>query len=163
MSDHQATGDLPQGNLDQAQQPQLVINGQYTKDLSFEVPNAPLIYTKMSAPPDVKLDIDVTSTKIGDAVYEVVLHLHAEAKIPDMVAFVAEVKYAAVVTVSLPEEHIKPATLIEVPRVIFPFARNILSDVTRDGGFPPLLVQPPDFGTLYQRTQLADRPSAGNA
>nr|WP_242018804.1 protein-export chaperone SecB [Phaeovibrio sulfidiphilus] len=143
--------------------PPLVINGQYTKDLSFESPNSPVIFTRMAAPPEVKLDLHVEAERIGENAYEVVLLIQAEARTPEMTAFMVELKYAAVCSVNLPEEHVKPATLIEVPRMIFPFARNIIADVTRDGGFPPLLVQPPDFAGLFRKMQLADQPSKGSA
>ncbi|CCG09142.1 protein-export chaperone SecB [Pararhodospirillum photometricum] len=143
-----------------ADTPPLIINGQYIKDLSFEVPNAPMIFTRLDKTPEVSINIDVNATSVGEKAFEVVLHFQVESRFPDLVAFVAELKYGAVVTLTLPEEHLRPMLLIEVPRLLFPFARGILSDATRDGGFPPLMIQPLDFTALYRQRYMAE---AGNA
>jgi preprotein translocase subunit SecB len=145
-------------------QPPLVVNIQYVKDLSFEVPGAPQIFTQLRAQPQVNINLDVQARRVteGQSVFEVSLIIRAEAHdtspqangqtppVPPTV-FVAELTYAGVFTLNgLPDNAIEPVLLVECPRVLFPFARNILSDVTRDGGFPPVLLQPIDFVALWQ-------------
>ena len=134
----------------------IVINGQYIKDLSFEAPNAPAIFSKLqSTQPelDVSVDLGVAKMDGSDSTYEVTLSLGAEMKVAEEAGFVLELKYAGVFTLNVPEEHIAPTLMIECPRLLFPYARNIISGVTRDGGFVPLTLQPIDFVALYQRRQ----------
>lgn len=149
----------------QAQTPPLVVNIQYVKDLSFEVPGAPQVFSQLRAQPQVNINLDVQARRVqeGQSVFEVSIVIRAEAHeaatqgngqaaaaVPPTV-FVAELTYAGVFTLSgLPDNAIEPVLLVECPRILFPFARNILSDVTRDGGFPPVLLQPIDFVALWQ-------------
>jgi len=140
----------------------LVVNIQYVKDLSFEVPGAPQIFTQLRAQPQVNINLDVQARRVqeGQPVFEVSLMIRAEAHDPGQqegqtgpgpTVFVAELTYAGVFTLNgLPDTAIEPVLLVECPRILFPFARNILSDVTRDGGFPPVLLQPIDFVALWQ-------------
>ncbi len=147
--------------------PPLVVNIQYVKDLSFEVPGAPQVFTQLRAQPAVNINLDVQARRIqeGQDVFEVGLLIRAEAQetpasgngqeappaaTPNTV-FVAELTYAGVFTLSgLPENAVEPVLLVECPRILFPFARNLLADVTREGGFPPVLLQPIDFVALWQ-------------
>jgi preprotein translocase subunit SecB len=147
------------------QTPPLVVNIQYVKDLSFEVPGAPQVFTQLKAQPQVNINLDVQARRVQDGqnVFEVSIMIRAEAHeaaaqgngqaaaaVPPTV-FVAELTYAGVFTINgLPDNAIEPVLLVECPRILFPFARNILSDVTRDGGFPPVLLQPIDFVALWQ-------------
>ncbi len=163
----------PQGAGQQV--PPLVVNIQYVKDLSFEVPGAPQIYTQLRAAPRVDINLDVQARRVteGQNTFEVTLSIRAEATEapaeaapttngagapePATRVFLAELAYAGVFTLTgLPENTVEPVLLVECPRILFPFARNILSDVTRDGGFPPVLLQPIDFVSLWQqrRAQL---------
>lgn len=151
--------------LDQQATPPLVVNIQYVKDLSFEVPNAPVVYTTLRSAPRVDINLDVQARRIqdGQSVYEVVLEIRAEAS--EAVeqgsggrVFLAELSYGGIFTLNgVPENALEPVLLVECPRILFPFARNILSDVTREGGFPPVLLQPIDFVALWQsrRAQAA--------
>jgi preprotein translocase subunit SecB len=140
------------------QAPPLVVNIQYIKDLSFEVPGAPAVFTTLRAAPRVDINLDVQARRVADGqdVFEVTLQIRAEAHDPNAQAgesrvFLAELSYAGVFTLSgLPPDTVEPVLLVECPRILFPFARNILADVTRDGGFPPVLVQPIDFLALWQ-------------
>jgi len=137
---------------EEAAQPPLTINTQYVKDHSFENPNAPAIYgTMRSEKPDLNVSVEVTPRQLQDRVYEVVLGLKASAKIGEATAFLAELDYAAVVSLApdLSDEMRERLVMIEVPRHLFPFARAILADDTRDGGFPPLMMSPIDFAQLY--------------
>lgn len=140
--------------------PPLVVNVQYIKDLSFEVPGAPQIYTQLKAPPRVDINLDVQARRIleGQNVFEVTLAIRAEAKeaatngSPEsgIRVFLAELSYSGVFTLTgIPENTIEPILLVECPRILFPFARNILSETTREGGFPPVLLQPIDFLALW--------------
>ena len=136
----------------------LVVNIQFIKDLSFEVPGAPAIFTTLRTAPRVDINLDVQARRVaeGQEVFEVTLQIRAEAHDPNAPAgesrvFLAELAYAGVFTLNgLPAETVEPVLLVECPRVLFPFARNILADITRDGGFPPVLVQPIDFLQLWQ-------------
>jgi preprotein translocase subunit SecB len=155
-------------------QPPLVVNIQYVKDLSFEVPGAPTIYTTLRTQPQVAINLDVQARRIteGGNNYEVTLMIRAEAtdptaqtgngQAPAPVVFIAELTYAGVFTLTnLPDNAIEPVLLVECPRILFPFARNILADVSRDGGFPPVLLQPIDFVQLWQaRRARQGQPAA---
>lgn len=134
--------------------PPIVINGQYTKDLSFEAPSTPEIFQILQedgVQPDIKIKVDVKTTPVVDAMYEVTLDFKATCKAKDKVAFIVELVYGGVFTVNVPAEHLQPVLLIECPRLLFPFARNILADTTRDGGFPPLMLGPIDFVGMFER------------
>ena len=100
--------------------------------------------------PDIPIHVDVNTSNVGPNLYEVVLHLRVEAKLPTKPLFIIELDYAGLFTVNLPEEQVYPVLMIECPRLLFPFARNIVADMTRDGGFPPLMLQPLDFVALYR-------------
>lgn len=146
----------------------ITINAQYVKDLSFENPNAPASLLPSTEQPQLDVNIDVQTRSGPDDSYEVVLHIKADAKIGGKQAFLVELAYAGVATLkNLPAEALQPVLLIEIPRLLFPFARNILADVTRDGGFAPLLLNPIDFADLYRRhmmsQQAANQQAAGNA
>lgn len=161
-----------------APQPPLVVNIQYVKDLSFEVPGAPQIFTQLRAQPQVNINLDVQARRIteGQSVFEVSLMIRAEAHEATQsgngqaqpatpTVFVAELTYAGVFTLTgLPDNAIEPILLVECPRMLFPFARNMLADVTRDGGFAPVLLQPIDFVALWQarraQAQSGAQPTA---
>ncbi len=145
----------------QQQVPPLVVNVQYVKDLSFEVPGAPEIYSTLRSQPNVNINLDVQARRIteGQDIFEVTLAIKAEATeqpaetngAAQRPVFIAELAYAGVFTLSgIPAETVEPVLLVECPRLLFPYARNILADVTRDGGFPPVLLQPIDFVALWQ-------------
>lgn len=152
-------GAAAQGDDQQSGQAPLIITGQYIKDLSFEAPGAPEIFSKMSQQPDIPINVDVQARRLQDNYFEVVLQFNATGKVADETAFILELSYGAVVQINPPQpEHSQPLLLIEAPRTMFPFARNIIADVTRDGGFPPLMLQPIDFVQLYrQRMEHAAR------
>jgi len=157
MNDNSGNGSdsAPQNGEAQAQKSAITINGQYIKDLSFEAPNSPQILNDLqSQQPDVNINVDVQATKLEqegvENLFESILDIRAELKIGEKVGFILELKYAGVFTLNVPEEHLGAMLLIECPRLLFPFARNILADTTRDGGFVPLLLQPIDFAAMYQ-------------
>jgi len=151
---------------DENTMPPLVINGQYVKDLSFEVPGAPGIYAEMAGQnPEIPIHVDINAAAIAEKTYEVTLHLKVEAVLPgNKPVFLVELAYAGIFTLNVPDEHIQPMLLIECPRLLFPFARAIVGDLTRDGAFPPLMIQPIDFMQLYRsRMEAAEGQEAGHA
>ena len=133
--------------------PAIQIASQYVKDLSFENPNAPQSVQGGAPAPQVSVNVDVRTQQIADNTYEVVLHIKGDAKTGDTQAFIVELSYGGVVGLSenVPKEHVAPLLLIEAPRMLFPFARAVIAEATRDGGFPPMLVQPIDFTDLFRR------------
>ena len=138
---------------------QLILNAQYIKDLSFENPRAPQSLTQQTAAPQVDINVDVKATSLGGENYEVVLTINASAKVEAGPLFVLELVYAAVATVrNVPQPVLASVILVEVPRLMFPFARNIVADATRDGGFPPLMINPIDFMELLRREQTTVAP-----
>ena len=141
----------------------LMINGQYTKDLSFEAPNAPDVFPLLqSEVPSIEVNIDVEAKPKGENVYEVALKVRAEAKIQEQLVYLCEVVYAGLFTVNIAKEHIGPVLLIECPLIIFPFLRRIVADLTGDGGFAPLMLAPIDFAALYQQRMAASRENKPN-
>jgi preprotein translocase subunit SecB len=146
---------------DPVQQQQLIINAQYIKDLSFENPHSPASLRQQTAQPSVEINVDVKAQGLGPDNYEVVLTIKATAKTQDETLFIIELAYAAIVTAhNVPPEMVSPIMLVETPRLIFPFARNIVAETTRDGGFPPLMINPIDFGELLRRNATA-APAGG--
>jgi preprotein translocase subunit SecB len=135
-------------------QVQLVVNAQYVKDLSFENPRAPQSLIQQKGPPDVSLDVDVQARNLAPELYEVLLTISAEAKAEGETVFMVQLTYGAVVTAKNASQELLPSMiLIETPRLMFPFARNVGAEATRDGGFPPLLINPIDFVELLRREQ----------
>lgn len=142
--------DMPAGTAERSLT--FAINMQYVKDLSFENPRAPQVFANNQSAPQVQVNVDVGARQVGDNVYEITLVLNAEAKAGEDTVFVVELTYAGIFTVpALPQEQLRPLLLIECPRLLFPFARAIVADATRDGGFPPLMINPIDFAALYRR------------
>jgi len=136
-----------------SENPHVQVHAQYVKDLSFENPEAPKSIANQNNPPNIEVSVDVGARNLTDLQFEVELRITANAKIADTKAFVVEVLYAGVFTLhNTAEEKLKQVCLIECPRLLFPFARRIVADATRDGGFPPLLLEPIDFAALYMQS-----------
>jgi preprotein translocase subunit SecB len=150
---------------DPAQYQQLIINAQYIKDLSFENPRAPQSLIQPTAQPEVAINVDVKARNLGPELFEVVLTVNVSARAQNEPVFLVELAYAAVVTVkNTPEPMVPTLILVETPRLIFPFARAIIADATRDGGFPPLMINPIDFAELLRRQPpTADETGAERA
>ncbi|MCK5777458.1 MAG: protein-export chaperone SecB [Rhodospirillales bacterium] len=150
------------GAEDQPQGVPLTINAQYVKDLSFEVPNAPAIFGQMqSTSPDINIDIQVNAKSLGENHFEVSVTINANCDVADTKGFILELVYAGAFTLNLPDEHRQAVLMVECPRLLFPFARNIVADVTRDGGFPPVMLGLVDFASMYQR-RVAEQQAANN-
>ena len=142
---------------------QLAVNAQFIKDLSFESPNVLRIMSQpTNQPPEVNFNLGVQANTVGPDLYDVTLTIRAEAKRENLTAFIIELSYAGIFTITgIPQDQMEPVLFIEGPRLLFPFARAIISDLTRDGGFTPLMLNPIDFVDLYRR-KLADRQGLGD-
>jgi preprotein translocase subunit SecB len=144
------TGPAP--NQDQAQGPGIHVLGQYVKDFSFENPAAPHSLRPADAAPSLDVNVNVNARPQSQTDFEVEIKLEAKASRANETLFIAELTYAGLFQIrNVPQEHIHPLLLIECPRLLFPFARQILADATRQGGFPPLLIDPVDFAGLYRQ------------
>lgn len=142
---------------DKSAQPRFTVRGQYIKDLSFESPDAPGSLMPQSEPPKIDVNIDLAAQKLSDTMYESTIKATVKAIAGDKTLFMIELVYGGVFElVNIPEERIEPMLFIECPFVIFPFARRVIADTTRDGGFPPLMLEPIDFHQLYARRKQAD-------
>lgn len=139
--------------------PLIRVLGQYVKDLSFENPR-PLEAQSAQSAPNIELGIDVKADTIQgrDNTFEVSLRLAAEAKRNgDEVVFIAELLYAGLFEIKdASQTDIEPMLLIECPRLLFPFARRLIAEITREGGYPPLLIDPIDFVGLYRKQRESE-------
>ncbi|MBI1340609.1 protein-export chaperone SecB [bacterium] len=157
-SDPQA-GSTPEG---ERKAPMIRVLAQFAKDLSFENP-APLSNLGAQGSPNIELGIDVKADPgpEGDNLYAVELRLAAQAKREENVVFIIELVYAGVFElVDAEPRDVKPMLLIECPRLLFPFARRVIAEVTREGGFPPLLIDPIDFVGLYRQQEARAQAEA---
>jgi preprotein translocase subunit SecB len=152
-------GGQPGDGADQG--PQFGIISQYVKDLSFENPNAPAVYQWQSQP-QIDVQFNIGAQKVADDLHEVGLRIEISAKTDNQVAFQVDLLYAGLVGArNVPDEQLQPMLLAEVPRILFPFARRIIADAARDGGFPQLMLDPIDFAGLYM--QQAAQAEGGQA
>jgi preprotein translocase subunit SecB len=144
-------------------QPQVGLLAQYVRDLSFEnVAAMRRDGVAAQGRPDIKVAVNLDAQPRGDNRFEVTMKLNARATQGDETVFVAELDYGGVFSVTgVPEQHLRPFLLIECPRILFPFARRILADVTRDGGYAPLMLDLIDFAQIYR--QELERRRAGEA
>jgi preprotein translocase subunit SecB len=145
-------------------QPSMRILGQYLKDLSFENPNAPQSLAPQAAQPDINISVNVNARNLGPEDFEVDLHLEAKATGDGKTLFAAELLYSGIFKLeNFPQNVLHAAVLIECPRMLFPFARQILADATRNGGFPPLMLDPIDFAAMYQQRMRQQQGQAATA
>lgn len=136
--------------------PQLNVLAQYVKDFSFENPNAPASLAPQQEQPQISINVNVGAQPLTETEFDVDLKLEARAEAAGSVLFAVELVYSGLFRIqNVPEEHLHPFVLIECPRLLFPFARAILADATRNGGFPPLMLDPIDFVALYQQNAAA--------
>ncbi len=141
--------------------PPITINAQYVKDLSFEAPATPGIFRLMqSQSPDITVNVDVEAKPLNidaeaktqePSIFEISLKINATCKFGDTTAFLVELSYGGVFTLNVDAQFVRPVLLIECPRLLFPFARQIVANATSNGGFLPLMLAPVDFAGLYQK------------
>jgi preprotein translocase subunit SecB len=144
--------------------PQLNVLAQYIKDFSFENPNAPRALTPGQQQPQINIQINVNAKPITDSDVEVELKLEGRAETSGSVLFSFDLAYAGVFRIqNIPQENVHPLVMIECPRILFPFAREIIATAVRNGGFPPLLIDPVDFVGLYRQKLAEMQPQAPRA
>ena len=141
--------------------PALNVLAQYIKDLSFENPHAPHSLRARENSPEINININVNANPLSETDFEVELKLEANAGEGADQMFNVELIYAGVFRLTnMPEEAVAPAILIECPRLLFPFARQVVADATRNGGFPPLMIDPVDFAALFQQRMAEEQVKA---
>jgi preprotein translocase subunit SecB len=148
------------GGPSQDNQPQLNVVAQYIKDFSFENPNAPRSLQTGGEPPQIGIQINVDAQPLSDTDIEVALKLEGKAEMQGNLMFGFELVFAGIFRVrNVPQESLNAIVLIECPRLLFPFAREIIATAVRNGGFPPLLLDPVDFVSLYRQKMAQLQPS----
>jgi preprotein translocase subunit SecB len=154
-------GGTAQGPGPQPGQAQLSVLGQYIKDFSFENPNAPRSLAPSQTQPAINIQINVGVQQLAETDYEISLNLDGKAESAGSVLFAFDLTFAGVFRVqNVPAETLQPLVMIECPRLLFPFAREIVATAVRNGGFPPLLLDPVDFVALYQQRAAQVQPQA---
>jgi preprotein translocase subunit SecB len=142
-------------------QAQLGILAQYVKDLSFESPGAPQTLQGPGENPQLKVGVNVNAGPRGEDVYEVAVHMEAHAKSDAGVIYNVELDYAGLFRIkNVPQHLLQPVMFVDCPTLLFPFLRRVIADVVRDGGFPPLMLDPIDFGRLYAQNMAQGQQSA---
>lgn len=158
---------MDDGNIEagpgQGAAPQVNVLAQYVKDFSFENPNAPNSLQPRENGPQLNINVNVGARPLSNTEFEVDLSLQARAAHGAEVVFAVEIVYSGLFRIAgVPEEHLHPFVLIECPRLLFPFARQIVADATRNGGFPPLMIDPIDFVALYQQNMAQQQAGQPN-
>jgi preprotein translocase subunit SecB len=140
-------------NTQEFNSPPLTVIAQYIKDFSFENPNPQETLKESSQGPEMNLNLDIQAKPSEENIFEVTLHLKAEAKRASNTLFIAELQYAGLFKIGskVPKESVHPIIMIECPRLLFPYARLIIANMTREGGFPTLALTPIDFVELYRK------------
>ena len=143
------------------QTPSIALRAQYVKDLSFENPKAPQSLFSLKEAPQMEVSVNLGAQRLDQDVYELAVHINARAIADNTTIFMADLTYAGVLEIKgVSEEAIDQIVFIQGAFLIYPFARRVISDVTRDGGFPPLQMEPIDFFALYQQNRGKATPAA---
>lgn len=153
----QTTTDNQQQNI-----PALMIHTQYIKDFSLEIPLAPEIFKQVNVAPSVHVDISISNKKLDDGNFDVSLKIKMDADLADKKFFIVELTYSAVAAVNVPAEHLEPVLYIELPRLLFPYARSIISNSLAEASLPPMMLSPIDFVALYQAKKAKEAEMAAN-
>jgi len=134
---------------------------QYIKDFSFENPNAPRSLSPMQQQPEIAIQVNVTPKALSNTDFEVELRIDGKAETSGLLLFSFDLTFAGIFRLhNIPQENVSPLIMIEAPRLLFPFAREIISSAISSGGFPPLLLNPVDFVALYQKKMAEMQPPA---
>ncbi|MDG1436301.1 MAG: protein-export chaperone SecB [Rickettsiaceae bacterium] len=141
--------------------PHISVSAQYVKDFSFENPNAPASLVAPKSAPQIELSLDLNVQNLPEKdYYEVEISISAKASTEETTMFLVDLKYAGVFCLTnIPEEQIQMLLAVHCPSIIFPYARKIVADVTQDGGFQPLMIDPIDFGVLYNKKMSEEQGS----
>lgn len=142
--------------------PLMTIHSQYVRDLSFESPNTPAVLGDLKDSPEIQISLDSAARRFKERVFEIVLKLKVSSTIGGKTGFIAELEYAGLISIGeeIPEERLEQLLMVDAPTQLFPFARQIIADATRNGGFPPLLVNPIDFNVLLQQKKAQQAQDA---
>ena len=145
------------GNAEASARPEFRMQKMYIKDLSFENPHAPEVFiTPQKSEPKVELNLNLNNKKVDDDHWEVTLHITAKvaSRDEDKAMFILEVEHAAVFLLkNIPAEHLDMVLKVDCPTLLFPFTRQIVSQVSIDGGFSPFLMEPINFMALFQNSK----------
>ena len=137
------------------------VMAQYIKDFSFENPNAPRSLAPLQQQPEIGIQVNVTPTPISNTDFEVELRIDGKAEASGLLLFSFDLTFAGVFRLqNVPQENVSPLIMIEAPRLLFPFAREIIATSVRDGGFPPLMLDPVDFVGLYRQNMERQQAAA---
>lgn len=141
--------------------PAIGLISQYVKDMSFENPSAPTVY-QWTSQPQIDVQFNIGAAVVADGVHETAIKIDISSRHTEGTAFVIDLTYAGLFGVrNVPDDQVQAFMLAEAPRILFPFARRIIADAVRDGGFPPLMLEPIDFHGLYlsqQQQAMAAEP-----
>jgi preprotein translocase subunit SecB len=157
------TAGTPAGGNGNAAKTQASLNvlAQYVKDLSFESPGAPNSLRGRDKAPGINISVNVNANPLSEKEFDVNLSLNAKASVDKDVLFNVELVYGGVFRIEgFPQEHMLPLLFIECPRLLFPFARQIIAEATRNGGFPPLMLDPIDFAQMFQQKMAEDQAAS---
>lgn len=142
-----------QGGMEGDNAPRFAMRGQYIKDLSFESPHAPASLLTMKEPPKVEMNVDLSAQRVQDEMFELTININVRA-IGERTLFLVDLAYGGLFAIAnIPEENMEAVLLVDCAFLLYPYARRVVSDVTRDGGFPPLLLEPIDFLRLYRENK----------
>lgn len=145
--------DIKEGNGSGEEQAQFNVLAQFIKDLSFESPNTPQSLRGPGENPNLQVNVNVAADKIEDEVYEVVINFEADAHNAAGAIYKLEIAYGGLFRLhNMPDQVKHPLLFVDCPALLFPFLRRIVADLTRDGGFPPLTLDPINFAQLYRQS-----------
>lgn len=141
--------------------PAIFLRAQYIKDMSFENPRAPASIFSLREPPQMDISINLGAQRLDEKVFELAMHIATRAVADKTTVFLCDVVYAGVIEMqNIPDEQLEPTLFIQGAQVLYPFARRVIADITRDGGFPPLQLDPMDFVALYQQRTPEQKATA---
>lgn len=139
-------------------QPPIMINSQYIKDLSMEIPHAPHIFKKLNeGAPKIDIEVNIETQKLEENIYNVLMNVTLNGEATDEKAFILELSYGAVVSLSVPQEHHEPVLMIEIPHMLYPFVRQIIANTLTNAGLPPLMLNPIDFMAMYNAQKAKEQ------
>lgn len=148
---------------DNAQETLFVLRSQYVKDLSFENPRAPSVFLAANDAPQIDVQVNLSAQRLNEHLFELTLQINTRATHEKTTLFLSDLAYAGIFEArGIPEDALEQALLVQGAFLLFPYARRIISDVTRDGGFPALNIEPIDFFGLFMqnRAPASNSPAA---
>ncbi len=140
---------MENANENQPQTPAVAVHNQYIRDLSLEIPHAPEIFKKLDVQPQIKIDVNINAAPVEGNVYNVELAFRIDGDVNEEKFFILEMTYGGIVSLNVPEEHKEPVLMIEIPHMLFPYARQAITNTLFNGGLPPLMLNPIDFVAMY--------------